>query len=162
VYWSSRSVGFGLIGAAAYVLAVVSWVSLLITGTQPRGIREFTLYYLRWRTRGLAYMTLLRDEYPPFGDGEYGAHVTVEEPDAGRPLDTIAFRPLLVIPHLVVVALLAIGWFVTTVIAWLAILLTGSYPSRLYAFGVRVMRWAGVASRGLYAVPGRCLSSIPA
>src|SRR5689334_13422482 len=142
VYWSSRSGGFGLIGAAAYVLAIVSWFTLLFTGHQPRGIREFTIYYLRWRTRSLAYMTLLRDEYPPFGDGEYGAHVAVEEPAAVRPLDTVAFRPLLVIPHLVVVALLAIGWFVTTVIAWLAILLTGSYPSRLYAFGVSVMRWA--------------------
>jgi hypothetical protein len=54
----------------------------------------------------------------------------------------LLFRPILVIPHLVVVALLAIAWFVTTVIAWLAILFTGSYPSGLYAFGVRVMRWA--------------------
>jgi hypothetical protein len=142
VYWSARSAGVGLIGAAAYVLAVVSWVSLLITGAQPRSIREFTLYYLRWRTRSLAYMALLRDEYPPFGDGEYSASVAVEEPGAVRPLGMVALRPLLVIPHLIVVALLAIGWLVTTVIAWLAILFTGSYPSTLYAFGISVMRWA--------------------
>jgi hypothetical protein len=142
VYWSSRTAAFGLIGAATYVLAIVSWVSLLITGAQPRNIREFTLYYLRWRTRSIAYMALLRDEYPPFGDGEYSARVVVEEPGAVRPLAMVALRPLLVIPHLVVVALLALGWFVTTIIAWLAILLTGSYPRGLYAFGVRVLRWA--------------------
>ena len=26
----------------------------------------FCLYYLRWRTKALDYMSLLTDEYPPF------------------------------------------------------------------------------------------------
>jgi uncharacterized protein DUF4389 len=142
VYWSSRSGGFGLIGAAAYVLAIVSWFALLITGSQPRGIREFTVYYLRWRTRSLAYMALLRDEYPPFGDGSYGAEIQVGEPAQPRPRDVIALRPLLVIPHLVVLAFLLVAWLVTTVCAWFAILFTGSYPASLYSFGGGVMRWA--------------------
>lgn len=142
VYWSSRTGGFGLIGAAAYVLAVIGWFSLLITGRQPQGIRAFCLYYLRWRTRSLAYMSLLRDEYPPFGDGPYAATIEVGEPNATRPRDAIALRLLLVLPHLVVLAFLLTAWSVTTVIAWFAILFTGSYPASLYTFGAGVMRWA--------------------
>jgi hypothetical protein len=46
------------------------------------------------------------------------------------------------LPHLIVVALLGIGWFVTTVIAWFAILITGNYPAALYSFGIGVLRWA--------------------
>jgi hypothetical protein len=62
------------------VLAVVSWVTLLITGQQFQGIRDFCLYYLSWRTRALAYMALLRDEYPPFGDAPYPATIHVPAP----------------------------------------------------------------------------------
>jgi hypothetical protein len=142
VYWSSRSGGFGLIGAAAYVLAVVSWFTLLFTGDQPRGIREFMLYYLRWRTRSLAYMALLRDEYPPFGEGSYAVSIHVEEPAQPRSRDAIALRLLFVVPHLVVLAFLLVAWLITTVLAWFAILFTGAYPSSLYAFGTGVMRWA--------------------
>ncbi len=61
VYWSSRTGGVGLLGAAAYVMAIISWFTLLITGQQFRGIRDFSLYYLRWRTRALAYMALFAD-----------------------------------------------------------------------------------------------------
>jgi uncharacterized protein DUF4389 len=142
VYWSSRTGGVGLLAAAAYVLAIVSWFSLLIAGQQPAGIREFCLYYLRWRTRSLAYMALFRDEYPPFGDGPYAASIAVAEPAAPRDLSGIALRLLFVLPHLVVLFFLFIGWLVTTVIAWFAILFTRSYPASLYPFGVAVMRWA--------------------
>jgi hypothetical protein len=64
VYWSYRTGGVGLLGAAAYVLAIVSWFTLLVTGQHLQGARDFALYYLRWRTRALAYMALLVDPYP--------------------------------------------------------------------------------------------------
>ncbi len=142
VYLWTRTAGVGLIGAAAYVLAIVSWFSLLITGRHPDGAREFCLYYLRWRTRSLAYMTLFRDEYPPFGGGPYAA--SIEIPDVTGPRDqaSIALRPLLALPHLLVLCLLLIGWLVTTVVAWFAILFTGSYPASLAGYGIGVMRWA--------------------
>lgn len=142
MYWSARTGGLGLVGGAAYVLAIVSWFSLLITGQPPRGAREFCLFYLRWRTRSLAYMALFRDEYPPFGDGQYPASIEVVEPAGPRDQGAIALRLLLAFPHMVVLLFLLIGWLVTTVIAWFAILFTGSYPASMYSFGVGVMRWA--------------------
>ena len=142
IYWSGRTGGLGLVGGAAYVLAIVNWFSLLLTGREPLGARQFCLFYLRWRTRSLAYMALFRDEYPPFGDGPYPASIVVAEPSVPRDARSIAFRLLLALPHLVVLAFLLIGWLVTTVIAWFAILFTGSYPASMYSFGVGVMRWA--------------------
>jgi hypothetical protein len=141
VYWSSRTGGVGLLGAAAYVMAIVSWFTLLITGEQLRGIREFSLYYLRWRTRALAYMALFVDPYPPFGDEPYPAAIEVREPALPRDRATIAVRLILVLPHVVLLVFLLIAWLVTTVVAWFSILFSGSYPRSLYEFGIGVMRW---------------------
>jgi hypothetical protein len=141
VYWSSRTGGAGLLGAAAYAMAIVSWFTLLITGEQLRGIRDFSMYYLRWRTRALAYMALFVDPYPPFGDEPYPATIEVREPAQPRDSATIAVRLLLVLPHLVVLCALLLAWLITTVIAWFAILFTRSYPPSLYRFGIGVMCW---------------------
>lgn len=141
VYWSSRTGGVGLLGAAAYVLAIVSWFTLLITGEHLAGVRDFSRYYLRWRIRALAYMALFVDPYPPFGDGPYPAAIEIADPPIPRDRATIAVRLLLAIPHLVVLCFLILGWLVTTVIAWFAILFTESYPSSLSPFGIGVMRW---------------------
>ena len=142
VYWSSRTGGAGLLGAAAYAMAIVSWFTLLISGEQPRGIRDFSMYYLRWRTRALAYMALFVDSYPPFGDEPYAVTIEVREPAQPRDSATIAVRLILVLPHLVVLMFVLLGWLVSTVIAWFAILFTGSYPTSLLPFGLGVMRWA--------------------
>ena len=141
VYWSSRTGGVGLLGAAAYAMAIVSWFTLLIRGEQFQGIREFSLYYLRWRTRALAYMALFVDPYPPFGDELYPATIEVREPTQPRENATIAVRLILALPHLVVLCVLLLGWLITTVIAWFAILFTRSYPPSLHTFGIGVMRW---------------------
>jgi len=36
---------------------------------------------------------------------------------------------------------LIIAWWLTAVVAWLLILVTGEYPRGLYDFGVGVLRW---------------------
>src|SRR5215471_1454182 len=46
----------GLLGAVAAFLAVVSWFTIVIAGTQPAGIRQMTMFYLRWRVRAIAYL----------------------------------------------------------------------------------------------------------
>ena len=141
IYWFYHAGAVGLLGAAVYFLAIVSWFTLLTTGEHMPGIRDLSLYYLRWRTRAVAYMALFVDKYPPFGDGAYPASIEVTEPGLPRDRATIAVRLLLAIPHLLLLFFLLIGWLVTSVIAWFAILFTGSYPPSLYPFGVGVMRW---------------------
>jgi len=48
---------------------------------------------------------------------------------------------LLIVPHLIILAGLAVAFVVLTVIAFFAILFTGKYPPRLFNFNVGVLRW---------------------
>ena len=133
--------GGGLLGAVAFLCAVIAWFAILFTGRHPRGLWDLAAFYLRWRVRVVAYAALLRDEYPPFGDGDYPATMNVEQPVGDRNKLTVAFRLLLAIPHLVVLSVLGVLWFVTTIVAWMSILATGRYPEVLYRFGVGMLRW---------------------
>lgn len=139
--WFHRLDSAGLLGAAAYVLAIVNWFMILVTGESVAGIRDFQLYYLRWRTRAVAYMALFVDVYPPFGDGAYPANVAVTDPGSERDRATIAVRPILAVPHLVVLFFLLFAWALVTLAAWVVILFTGRYPAGLYPFALGVMRW---------------------
>jgi hypothetical protein len=47
----------------------------------------------------------------------------------------------LAIPHLVVLGLLWIAALALTVVAWFAVLITGSYPRPIFDFNVGVLRW---------------------
>ncbi len=48
------------------VLAVIAAVALLSTGTIPPGMFELLMGIIRWRYRVAVYVSLMRDEYPPF------------------------------------------------------------------------------------------------
>lgn len=131
----------GLLGAVAFFLAIISWFTILIAGSHIIGIRQFTAFYLRWRVRALAYVMLLEDAYPPFGDAPYPASIEISDPALPRDRLTVALRLLLVIPQAIVLIFVMIGWWLTTIAAWFVILFTGSYPAGLYDFGVGVLRW---------------------
>ena len=131
----------GLLGAVAWFLAIVSWFTIVFAGHHIIGIRQFTLYYMRWRVRALAYLMLLEDQYPPFGDAAYPASLTIEDPAGQRNRLTVLVRIFLGIPHLIVLVFLIIAWWLTAVVAWLLILVTREYPRGLYDFGVGVLRW---------------------
>ena len=73
----------GLFGAVAIALAIVSWFSLVFAGTHFEGVRAMTALYLRWRVRALAYLMLLEEAYPPFGDDRYPAALGIHRPDRG-------------------------------------------------------------------------------
>jgi Domain of unknown function (DUF4389) len=131
----------GLLGAVAAVLAVVSWFTILFTGRHIAGIRQFTAFYLRWRLRALAYVMLLEDDYPPFGDGPYPAALELVDPAEPRDRLSVALRLILAIPHFLALVFVLCGWALTTIVAWFAILIVGRYPAALYDFGVGAMRW---------------------
>jgi hypothetical protein len=131
----------GVLGGVASVIALVAWFAIVFGATFPHGLWQLSAFYLRWRVRAIAYLMLLRDEYPPFGEGSYPAFLTLSEPSERRDRLTVAFRIFLVLPHLFVLWVLGIAWAFTTVIAWFAILFTGDYPPRLYGFAVGVLRW---------------------
>jgi len=84
---------------------------------------------------------LLEDVYPPFGDAPYPAVIDIADPLVPRKRLTVVLRLLLALPHVFVLIFVLFAWFCTTVVAWFAILLTGTYPEGLYDFGVGALRW---------------------
>jgi Domain of unknown function (DUF4389) len=140
---SSTTIGGegGLLGAVAFFLAIVSWFTIVVAGTHIVGIRQFTMFYMRWRVRALAYFMLLEDPYPPFGDAPYPASITISDPTAPRDRVTVGLRLLLAIPHYIVLLFVILAWGLTTIVAWFVILVTGSYPEGLYDFGTGALRW---------------------
>ena len=60
--WTAKSGGVGLIA----LLAVISAISLLVTGRYPRPLFDFLMGLNRWCYRVLVYVVLMTDEYPPF------------------------------------------------------------------------------------------------
>jgi hypothetical protein len=132
----------GLLGSVAAFLAFVNWCAIVVTGQSVAGIDEFVLFFLRWHLRASAYAMLLVDPYPPFGDGDYPATLTVERPSPGpRDRVSVGLRLILVIPQVIVLAVIAFIWAITAIIAWFAIVFTGRYPASLYPFGVGALRW---------------------
>jgi Domain of unknown function (DUF4389) len=132
----------GLLGAVAVFLAIVSWFTIVFGGTHLGGIRRFTSFYLRWRLRALAYVMLLEDAYPPFGDAPYPASIEIADPVIPRNRVTVALRLLLIIPHIIVLFFVLLAWCLATTAAWFMILFTGAYPAGVYGFGVGALRWS--------------------
>lgn len=131
----------GLIGAVVVFLAVVSWFMIVFGGAHLPGIRQITMFYMRWRVRALAYLMLLEDGYPPFVDAPYPATIDILDPVGPRNRLSVACRIFLAVPHFIALALVLPAWHLTTIVAWFAILLTGVYPKGLYNFGVGALRW---------------------
>jgi uncharacterized protein DUF4389 len=52
---------------AAFLILIVAWFAILVTGRYPRAMFEFVEGVIRWHVRVTAYaLTLVTDRYPPF------------------------------------------------------------------------------------------------
>jgi drug/metabolite transporter (DMT)-like permease len=124
------------LGIAWMLTTTVAWFAILFTGRYPQGLWDLAAFYLRWRVRAVAYTALLRDEYPPFGEGAYAAVLGIETPAAPRNRLTVAFRIILAVPHLLIVWALGIGylWFGDVPNAWMLVGCSVIIASGLYVF----------------------------
>ncbi len=108
----------------------------------PRWWFDFAREFTRFGARVAAYLLLLTDRYPSTVE-EQSVHLEIDYPDVQTDLNR--WLPLvkwfLAIPHYVVLILLALGGVVVWVIAWFAILFTGTYPRALFDYLVGVGRW---------------------
>lgn len=131
-------------------VTVIAWFAILITGNYPRSLWEFTMMTLRWSARANVYgVSLQRDEYPPFGDGDYPVLFQLDYPESLSRW-RIFVKPILVIPHLVIIYFLRLAQAFVHVIAFFAILFTGAYPRGMFDFASGVSRWQQRASVYVY------------
>jgi Domain of unknown function (DUF4389) len=122
------------------------WVAtaLMIATRQryPRWWFDFSLELTRFTTRVGIYVALLTDRYPSTVE-EQALHLDVDYPNVERDLNRWLplFKWLLAIPHYIVLCFVWLFVFIAVVIAWFAILFTGTYPRSLFDFVVGAFRW---------------------
>jgi Domain of unknown function (DUF4389) len=126
-------------GGGVLVLPLV--LMILFRQKYPRWWFDWNLNLLRFSNRVMAYLALLDDRYPST-DEEQAVHLNFPYPDVrqmNRWLPLIKW--LLAVPHYVVLFFLGIAAVAVVIVAWFAILFTGTYPRNLFDFVVGVLRW---------------------
>jgi Domain of unknown function (DUF4389) len=133
-----------VIGIIAWVVLVIAFFAVLITGRYPQSLFDFLVGYERWRMRVSAYVLLQTDRYPPFAladDPAFPVRIEVDYPE-----QVSRWRPLvhwlLAIPALVGAFAVGIVAYVAVIIAWFAILITGRYPESLFNAVTVALRWS--------------------
>jgi hypothetical protein len=129
-------------GAAGGILFFATALMLVFRQKYPGWWFDWNVALTAFGLRVMAYLALLRDEYPST-DEEQAVHLDIVYPDAK--VDLNRWLPLvkwlLALPHFIVLGVLAVAAVVCVIIAWFAILVGGHYPRRLFTFVVGVLRW---------------------
>jgi uncharacterized protein DUF4389 len=143
-----------------FLVTIVAFFAILVTGRYPRVLFFFNLGVLRWSWRVAYYSTtgLGTDRYPPFTldpEPEYPATLDVVYPERlsrWKPL----VKWLLAFPQWIIVAAFAGGGSTLglgaigalTLVAVLILLVTTEYPRNLHELTIGMVRW--VARVGVY------------
>lgn len=130
-------------GGIASGLFFATLLMILFRQRYPRWWFDFARELTRFSTRVSVYCLLLTDKYPSTED-QQSVHLEIDYPDAQRDLNRWLplVKWLLAIPHYIVLAILFFAAVFVVIIAWFAILFTGSYPRSMFDFVVGVMRWS--------------------
>lgn len=140
------------LGLAFFMLSVIAFFAILITGKYPRSIFDFNVGVLRWswRVGFYGYQALGTDRYPPFSlepMDDYPADLQVDYPETlSRGLVLVKWW-LLVIPHAIIVGIFQGGSNssglapLLAVISAIIVLFTGEYPKDLFNLVIGMNRW---------------------
>ncbi len=129
-------------GGGIAILVIPVLLMLLFRKKYPHWWYDWNLQLTRFTNRIGVYFALMDDRYPST-DEEQAVHLNFPYPDAendlsrGLPL----VKWLLAIPHYIALFFLTIAALFVAVIAWFAILFTGTYPRSLFNFIEGVFRW---------------------
>ncbi|MER5253294.1 MULTISPECIES: DUF4389 domain-containing protein [unclassified Streptomyces] len=137
-----------------FLVTVVAFFAILITGGYPRALFDFNVGVMRWtwRVEYYAYGSLGTDRYPPFALREvadYPAHFDIAYPEHLSRGLVLVKSWLLILPQLLVVGLFTGGFRVSfglaAIIAFYAgvsLLFTGRYPRGMHDLNIGLHRWA--------------------
>jgi hypothetical protein len=142
--WQSSGRGGSMVASAGTggLLFLGPLLMILFRQKYPRWWFDWNRELLRFSNRVSIYLALMDDRYPST-DEEQSVHLDFPYPDVPRDLNRWLplVKWLLAVPHYVVLLFLGIAAFVAVVVAWFAILFTGTYPRGLFGFVEGVLRW---------------------
>ena len=130
------------------VLSLLAWFSALARGRLPAGMRDLMAYSIVYGAQTWAYGLLLTDKYPdsnPYAvpltrPAAHPVRMRVDD-DLRRSRVLVAFRAVLVVPHIVWSAGWSIIVIVTSIAGWLSTLVLGRLPAPLHRFHARYARY---------------------
>ncbi|MGP0032785.1 MAG: DUF4389 domain-containing protein [Acidimicrobiales bacterium] len=130
------------------VVLIISFFAILFTGKMPEGLFGFNAMVLRYQWRVASYAAFMREPYPEFAfpmepedPATEAARVSLQpSPRLSRGL--IFVKWLLAVPHYIVLFFLFIAAYIAIIIAFFAVIITGTWPAGMRDFVVGVMRWA--------------------
>ena len=138
---SSRSEGSRYALESGGIVFLPTVLMLLVRGKYPRWWFDWNVALTKFGLRVMAYLALLRDEYPSTDD-EQAVHLDVPYPEVTRLSRGLPLvKWLLAIPHYVVLGVLSLAAVGCVLVAWFAVLFTARYPRGLFAFVEGVLRW---------------------
>ena len=133
-----------LLGVALGLVTLLAWFTIVFVGRYPTSMLRFAIGVLRWTARVSAYAALLTGRYPPFSleeEGDYPARLVVEERSEDRNRLTTFLRPILIIPHGIVLWFLGLAASFVILATWLIALIAGRVPVGLHNFLVGYTVW---------------------
>ena len=136
--------GAMVVGIVAYIITIIAWFVVVITGKYPAGMANLPVGAVRWIARTYGYMYFLTDKYPPFSlddDSAYPIRVNIVPQIDGRSRLTVFFRVIMIIPHAIILSILNYVAQLLAFFAWLVALFTGSVPAGIHNFIVGWLRW---------------------
>lgn len=119
-------------GIVAYVAVFIAWFAVVITGRYPRPLYDFNANFIRYASRVGAYMALLSDVYPPFGDRPYPVELALGPPKEKYSRLSAFFRffPLIIVSF--IQGVLGFFLYIVLFISWVTIIVIGRLPLGLH------------------------------
>jgi hypothetical protein len=159
-------------GIAAWVVAFVLWLAVLIEAKAPESLHEFVAAYVRYATQVSAYLFLAANPYPWFrAQSDYPVDVEIDPPER-QSRWTGFFRLLLALPAVLVAAVLGGGpamgstgrgvAIAAAFLAWFAILVRGVAPRGLRDVTAFALGYGAQAAGYLLLLTPRYPTSDPA
>jgi len=137
-----------LIGILAALMTLVTWIPVLLLGRFPGWGYRWIGGLMGWATRVQAYLGLMTPTYPPFSLSGEGHPVSVRFDEGvrinrlwGIPVLGVLIRAILLIPHFIVIWLLAILVAFLWLFTWLPVLVLGRQADVVYTIIGGWTRW---------------------
>jgi Domain of unknown function (DUF4389) len=122
-------------GIFVSVGVIIAWLAIVITGRYPEALYRFVAGGVRLFTRGLAYVALLCDAYPPFTPEDapdYPIRMHFDGPLLRYSRLKTLFRFILAIPIIILRYVINLLLEVAAFAAWFVILVLGRMPRGLF------------------------------